>query len=357
MAGRVSGALGAGGLAVLLALAAPGRAGAATEVIVAEAREAPFADRIEALGTLRANESVSITSTVSDTVASIQFDDGDRVARGQTLVELSSAEERALLEEVRVAEQEARRQFERISTLVERGSASASLLDERRREWYTSRARLTALESRLADRIIRAPFAGVVGLRQVSPGALVEPGDLITTLDDVTVMKLDFPVPATYLDVLAPGLPVQSTARAFGERLFEGEVKSVASRVDPVTRSVVVRALLPNPDGLLKPGMLMRVVLLRDPRQALVIPEEAVIPSGDRQYVLVVGADDTVARREIRIGSRRPGVVEVVSGLGAGERVVTHGSLKVRPGETVTVKAVDDGSRSLADMLRVGTGR
>ena len=128
---------------------------------------------------------------------------------------------------------------------------------------------MTAIESRLSDRLIKAPFAGVLGLRKISVGALVEPGDLITTLDDDTQMKLDLAVPNVYLGSLRPGMGVVATTRAYGERQFTGEVRSIDSRVDPVTRSVQVRVLLPNPERLLKPGMLMQVTLRKDPREAL----------------------------------------------------------------------------------------
>mgnify|MGYP000529543034 CR=1 FL=1 len=234
-------------------------------------------------------------------------------------------------------------------------TAAKSLLDERRREWETARARLAAIESRLADRLVKAPFAGVVGLRNISVGALVEPGDVITTLDDDSVMKLDLSVPSVFLAALRPGLEVIATTRAYGERSFRGSVHSVDSRVDPVTRAVVVRVLLPNQDRLLKPGMLMQVTLVKNPRSALVIPESALMPLGREQFVLlVVGADDgpRVERRKIRIGARRPGEVEVLDGLDEGDRVVRHGAIRVRPGQSVQVRAVETGAESLTDLLR-----
>lgn len=325
-------------------------------VIVAEARLDRFVDRVEALGTLRANESVSLTASVTETVTAIHFDDGDRVEAGKILVEMTSAEERALLEEARATVEEAVRQYDRVKSLEAQGTAARSLLDERLRQWETARARLAAIESRLEDRLIRVPFAGVVGLRNLSLGALVEPGDLITTLDDDSVMKLEFPVPSTYLGTLDPGLPVIATARAYGDREFTGEVKAVNSRVDPVTRSVLVRAVLPNPDRTLKPGMLMRVELLKNPRQALVIPEEALVPLGDDQFVMVVdeGDGNKVVRRKVRIGSRRPGDVEIREGIEPGEKVITHGTLKARPGQPVAIQAVDDGSRPLQALLQSG---
>jgi membrane fusion protein (multidrug efflux system) len=325
-------------------------------VIVAPARLIEFADRIEALGTLAANESVDLTATVTETVSVIHFDDGDRVDRDQVLVEMTSREEHARLEEASATVNEARRQYQRIKPLASEGSAAKSLLDQRKREWETARARLTAIESQLADRLIKAPFDGIVGLRDLSVGALVRPGDLITTLDDDHVMKLEFPVSATYLDVLRPGLQVIASSRAFAERGFTGTISAVDSRIDPVTRSIRVRALIPNPDQLLRPGMLMHVELLKDPRMALVIPEESLVPLGEQQFVYIVAPDNSIERRELRIGGRRPGLVEVAEGLADGEQVVTHGHLRIRPGQTVTITAIDDGSSTLPELLRALPG-
>jgi membrane fusion protein (multidrug efflux system) len=339
---------------ILPARAAYADAATAPKVIVSEARVEHFVDRLEALGTLRAIESVTLTVSVTETISAIHFDDGDRVEKDQILVEMTSAEEHAQLEEARALKEEGYRQFRRVQSLEAQGTAAKSLLDERRREWETARARLAAIESRLADRLIRAPFAGVVGLRDLSVGALVEPGDAVTTLDDDALMKLDFEVPSTYLQTLRPGLAISATAHAFPGRVFAGEVKAVGSRVDPATRSIRVRAVLPNPERILKPGLLMQVELLKNPRDALVIPEEALVPLGDRQSVLLVDTanGNTVVRRAIRIGARRPGEVEVLDGLAAGERVISHGTLKVRPGQQVSIAAVDDGSTPYDQLLQ-----
>ncbi len=324
----------------------------ATPVFVTETKLATIEDRIEALGTLRARESVEVTASVTEIVTAINFDDGDRVIKGHVLVEMTSDEEHAQLEEARVTVDEARRQYERIKSLRKQQSASESQLDEQRRVWEANQARLTAIESRLADRLIRAPFAGIVGLRNISVGALVEPGDIITTLDDDGVMKLDFPVPAVYLSALVPGMSVDASTRAWQGRRFEGKVRSIGSRVDPVTRTVTVRALLPNTDQALRPGMLMQVELQSQPRQSIVIPEECLVAQGQKQYVYVVDpADSTAQRREVRIGTRRPGEVEIVEGLTVGELVITDGTLKVRPGKKVSIRAIDDGTTGLHELL------
>jgi membrane fusion protein (multidrug efflux system) len=171
-------------------------------------------------------------------------------------------------------------------------------------------------------------------LRRVSVGTLISPGDVITTLDDTSVIKLDFSVPENFLASLREGLPIHASAPAFPGRSFAGSVASIDSRVDMNTRSVTVRALLANEDGALKPGMFLNVSLANDEREALIIPEEALTPEAERQYVFVV-ADGKAQRREVRIGGRRPGSVEVVAGLTAGERVVVEGTQKIRDGALV----------------------
>lgn len=323
-------------------------------VIVKAAAIDRFVDRVEALGTLRANETVELTATVSETLTGVHFEDGQRVEAGSILVEMTNEEEHALIEEERSTVAEAKKQYDRLRPLVQRGAASISLLDQRRREYETAKARLRAIESKLQDRLVIAPFAGIVGWRNISVGALIEPGDLITTLDDDSVMKLDFTVPSIHLASLKTGLPIVATSPAFAGQQFEGIVASIGSRIDPVTRAIVIRAILPNPERLLKPGLLMQVALLKNPRDVLVIPEEALIPSGRDNHVLVVdrSAEPMLAqRRQVTTGGRRPGEVEILGGLRSGELVVVDGTLRARPGQPVNVIAVDGGDEPLARLL------
>ncbi|MCU7843703.1 MAG: efflux RND transporter periplasmic adaptor subunit [Candidatus Thiodiazotropha sp. (ex Monitilora ramsayi)] len=323
------------------------------QVIVAEVHETDFVDRIEALGTLKANESVLLTVNVTETVTAIHFDDGQRVDRGEVLVEMTSSEEHALLEEARANLDEAKRQYRRVKRLQSQGIEAQSLLDQRLREMDTARARLSAIESRLADRLIKAPFSGVLGLRDISIGALVETGDTITSLDDDSVMKLEFAVPSTYLTSLHSGLSIRARTRAYADRIFDGEVKVVGSRVDPVNRSVLVRAVIPNPQRILKPGMLMTVELLRDPRRTLLIPESALMPKGNEQFVFRVSGDkNLVDKRQVVIGSRRPGEVEVTQGLAAGDLVITHGTDKAREGQSVRIKGRESSGMPISELLK-----
>jgi membrane fusion protein (multidrug efflux system) len=200
--------------------------GGATPVAVHDVALYPFADVVEALGTARANESVTITAKVSDVIARLEFDSGDAVEAGQILVELADAEEAAGLSEARATLRETARDVERIRDLTERGVAPRSRLDEAVAANERARARVTGIEARVADRIIRAPFSGVVGLRNVSVGELVRPGDVIAQLDDASVIKLDFTVPERFLSVIEPGLNVQAVSAAFPDEVFDGVVGS-----------------------------------------------------------------------------------------------------------------------------------
>jgi membrane fusion protein, multidrug efflux system len=326
------------------------------KVIVQSAVSETVSNRIEALGTLRANESIRLTSNVTKTVTKINFNDGQRVERGQVLVEMTSAEEIALLNEARFTMEEARKQLDRVRSLAQRGAASQAILDQQTREYEAAKARYAAVESRLEDLRLTAPFSGVVGLRNVSVGALVSPGDLITTLIDDDTMKLDFTVPAIHMRSVRRGLPIVARTRALGDMAFEGEVYSIDNQIDPVTRSLTVRALLANEERLLIPGLLMSVELHAQERQAIVISEAALLPRGNSNFVFVIEQQDNKAvavQRLVETGQRFRGKVEILKGIEEGERIVTHGLQRIRDGQAVQVIAEETGRESLRELLDV----
>jgi len=303
-------------------------------VAVAPARSERLSQKLEALGNARANESVDVSSKTSNIVTAVTFRDGERVKVGQVLVRLDDSQARADVAAAEAAVAESERLYNRSRELMSTEALSRAQFDQLEATLKANRARLAAATARLADTVIRAPFNGRVGLRRVSVGTLISPGDVITTLDDTSVIKLDFSVPENFLATLREGLAVRATAPAFPGRAFVGKVASIDSRVDISTRSVTVRALLSNEDGALRPGMFLNVTLANDEREALVIPEEALTPEAERQYVFVV-RDGKVERREVRIGGRSPGNVEVLAGLSPGERVIIEGTQKVRDGAPV----------------------
>jgi membrane fusion protein (multidrug efflux system) len=250
------------------------------------------------------------------------------------LVQLDDAQARAEVAAAEATLTESESQFNRSRELLATQALSKSSYDQLEATVKANRARLGAANARLEDTVIRAPFSGRVGLRRVSVGTLISPGDVITTLDDTSVIKLDFSVPENLLATLREGLSVRATAPAFPGRTFAGKVASIDSRVDVNTRAVTVRALLANEDGALKAGMFLSVSLSNDEREAIVIPEEALTPEAERQFVYVV-AEGKAEKREVRIGGRRPGSVEVIAGLSAGEQVIVEGTQKVRDGAPV----------------------
>ena len=327
-----------------------------TPVIVSSVQQSSFVDEVESLGTLRANESVTISSTVTELVEKIHFKDGQLVTKGDILVEMDAAEELAQLVEEESRLKQAERQLNRSKELIDSGGISESVLDQAQRDYDAAKARITAIQSRINQRIVRAPFDGLTGLRMISPGALVQPGSVITTIDDSSIMKMDFSVPSVFLSTLKPGIPIQASSRAFAETDVTGTIDSIDSRVDPVTRSVMVRALIPNKSGQLRPGLLMRVSLQKNQREALSIPEGAITLDGSTAYAWRVSqgeGDSLIAEKvTLSLGVRRKGDVEVLGGLAEGDQVITHGGLRLRPNAPISIAAVDDGSLPTDQILR-----
>lgn len=297
-------------------------------------------DPIEALGNLRANENVDITVHFAEFIREIRFVEGQRVEQNDVLLVLENTEEQALLQEANYTLKDAKRQLARIRAIAGRGDASQSLLDERQREFNVAKARFSGIQSRLDDHTVSAPFAGLIGLRNISQGAYVAPGDVITTLIDDSAMKLDFSVPAVYLSTLKTGMLLTATTRAFPNEIFKGSVTTLDNRVDPISRTVTVRALLPNPKGILKPGLLMEVLLHANKRRAILIPEEALVPKSRKHFVMIVETHDGVSKvqqRLVTVGERFNGRAEIISGLSDGETVVIHGADKTRDNSTIKI--------------------
>ncbi len=297
----------------------------------------PIADRVEALGTAQANESVTLTANLTDTVRRVNFSDGDYVKANTVLVELTNAEEEAQLAEARASLEDARRNLRRQQDLGARGIVSASVLDEAIAAEAGAEARLNTVLARLEDRLIRAPFNGVLGFRQVSPGTLVTPGTPITTLDDTSKIKLDFTIPEASLSLVRQGNVVNARAAGAGGREFQGNVATVGSRVDPVTRAVTVRAIIDNEDGSLLPGMLLNVRVQARERQALMIPEKSIVQLVGESFVFVA-AEGRATRRPVVLGRREFGSVEVIEGLQPGELVIHEGVVRLRDGLPVAVE-------------------
>ncbi len=323
---------------------ASGRAGGGDRplpVAVEVVREQPWRDTLRALGTVKARESVEVTAKVSETVQQVHFSDGDTVGRGAALVTLSGAQQQAALRAAQATAQEAEALFRRQQQLASQQLISRAMFDQQKATRDAAQAQVAQIRANLADRVIRAPFAGVLGMRQVSPGALVTPGTVITTLDDIARVYVDFPVPESQLAGVGTGQAVAGTTSTHGERTFEGAISSIDPRIDIASRAATVRADFPNADRALKPGMLVEVELTRGEVPALVIPEIALQQQGTESYVWRVGDGGAVERVVVEVGGRIPGRVMVAKGLSAGDRIVTDGVGKVRAGSKVQAATPD----------------
>lgn len=314
-----------------------GRPGGGTTPVVAfNVVETEFPVTVEALGTARANEAVSLTAQQSDVIQEIYFDDGDVVEKGQLLLLMNNREEIARVNELGINIQEAQRQLKRITNLAKSSVASEQLLDEQQARVKALKAQSEVAKSRLAEMELRAPFAGKLGIRQVSIGAYVGPSNIITTLDDLSKVKVDFSISENHLPSLAKGQKVAAKSIAYLDETFNGIISSIDSRVDPNTRSILVRAIIDNPDLKLRPGMLLQINLEKTVLRSLVVPEKALIPNEDKQFVFVIESGEAV-QKEVKTGLRRPGQVQIVSGLSEGDQVVTEGALRLRNGSAVSI--------------------
>lgn len=292
---------------------------------------------VGAVGTLLANESVMIRPEVAGRIAAIHFSEGQAIAAGARLVTLDAAEVRAQFEASRADERLTEQRAERAAELFKKNFISQQALEDAREAHKKATAQRQENEARLAKTEIRAPFAGIVGLRQVSAGAYLKAGEDIVRLDKIDVMKLDFRVPEVYLGRIRRDQPVVVRVDAFPGEQFAGRVYAVETTVDEKTRTALLRGRVENKGLKLRPGMFARVVLeLGSTDKATLVPEQAIVPRGGRNFVFRV-VDGKAALTEVALGARSPGRVEIVKGLKPGELVVTDGQIKLQDGLPVMV--------------------
>jgi membrane fusion protein, multidrug efflux system len=304
-------------------------------VITALVAEKNWGERVQAIGTAKAKESIEIASRVSDKISRVHFESGDSVRAGQVLISLQTGIDSGNLAVAQAQVKDADRQFIRGEQLAKEKLVSASQLDTLRSNRDAARARVQAAQATLSDRAIVAPFSGVLGLRQVSPGQLISTGTVITTLDDVSKIKVDFSLPEVQMASLKVNLAIEARSDAYPDQVFTGRVISVDSRVDVGSRSIAAQAEIDNPDNTLRPGMLLEINVLQSQRSALVIPELALQQIGSESFVYRVTLDGNAEKAIVKPGSRSFGFVEIVQGLKAGDRIVVEGTSKLRPGQSV----------------------
>lgn len=290
---------------------------------------------VTAVGSLEANESTVIRSEIAGRITAIRFKEGERATKGSVLLTINSEEFEAQLNQIKAVVELNKMNFERAQQLRPEGLIAERAYDEAQSRLKESEASLSLAKVRLEKSIIRAPFNGRLGLRQVSPGDFVQPGQAIVNLEDTDSIKVDFRIPEIYLARVEVGQAVQVGVDVYPNQLFEGKIYAIDSRIDNATRTVLVRGRVPNPAGALHPGMFARVTLLLGEREnAVFVPEQAVVPMGGDKFVYRV-VDGKAVFTKVRLGLRKEGRVEVVEGIGPEETVVTAGQMKLFDGAPV----------------------
>lgn len=309
----------------------------AQEVVVLKAYRSPIQDRIEALGTAQARESITITARAAGILDDVLFKDGQQVKKGDVIVKIDQDEAQAQLAAAVAQLAEHQREITRLQGLVARKAASTRDLDMRKTQAAITASNIKEIKARIHELTLTAPFAGKLGIRRISPGALVQPGQVITTLDAVDQLKVDFSIPSTMLGHIRVGTPLELRADALPDHIFTGTVTATDSRIDPNTRSLLLRASIDNSKGDLLPGMLMHVTLSTSPREALMVPEESVTQKEDKHYLTLVNGKGNAEIRQVQIGVRQQGLVEILQGLHEGEKLVVRGMGFAKAGKPVHV--------------------
>ncbi|NML05906.1 efflux RND transporter periplasmic adaptor subunit [Sphingomonas sp. G-3-2-10] len=302
---------------------------------------ARFIDRIDAVGTAVANEQVTLSAPVTERIVRLNFDDGAFITRGQVVAVLASGQESAQLAQADARAREARQQLDRLNALKARGFATNSAVDAQVALAGQANGQAAEARASIGDRVIRAPFSGWVSLRNISSGAVVNAGTPIATISDISQIKLDFAVPETLLSQIRVGQPIEARAAAYPDQPFRGTIASIDPVLNPQTRAVTVRAILPNGDKRLKPGMLLTVTIEAQARDSAAVPELAVVGDGDQTYVFV--NDKGKAKRiNVQTGIRQNGMVEILSGIQPGQRVITEGVVKITDGQKIRLQGEEN---------------
>ncbi len=333
--GGAPGAAGAGGPP---GMGRGGQRGEVPQVSLVNPVIRTFTERLELLGVAKGRQSVTLSAATTQLVSRVLFTPGQTVARGQVLLELKSNEQDAALAQAQAREVQARRAYDRWRTLGEQGYASTAAVDQFEAAWKAARADVAAAEARLGDRVIRAPFAGVVGLSDIAPGAVINPGAAIVTLDDLSAVRVDFQVPDRFLSSVREGQTLTATVDAWPDARFSGRIIRLDTRIDERTRALTARSEFPSAEGRLRPGMMLRVGVSQGARSALALPESAVAVQGDGASVFVVveaAGRMTVQQRPVTAGLRQDGWVEILDGVTPADRVVADGLNRVQSGQPV----------------------
>ncbi len=315
----------------------------AVNVVAVKALKQTVLDKVAVVGSLSPNESVLIKSEIDGAVAEIKFEEGQAVAQAQELIILDQEKLQAAYEEAKANLGSAQVTFDRMKALVEGGAVSRQEYDQASFKLAGQKSQVDLLKAQLDDTVITAPFAGIAGERKVSLGQVIAKDMILTEIIDASLMKAQFHVPERYLSRLSVGQAIELSVAAYTGETFKGEVFFIDPKVDEMTRTVLVKAKIPNPESKLKVGMFAKLELVIDQKlDGVVIPETALIPKGADVFVYVVDAESKAQMKKVKVGIRMPHELEILEGVSAGDTVITEGYQKIGPGSLVKVAAPDE---------------
>ncbi len=315
----------------------PSQASFAMTVRLAPVGQEIITESYEAVGTARAQLAVFISTQNTALIEKIHFYDNAIVKKGDLLISLDNKVELAQMEKAEILLRENQRLLDHYKTLRQKNAVSETKVEEQKALVSAGQAQVNEARARMDVLEIRAPFDGRLGTWLASPGALIGKSQTINSLDDTRKVKVDFTIPETYISLITPEMEFVANTPAYPDKMFVGVFDHLQTRVDAVTRAATVRVNIANPENLLKPGMLLSINLVKSKANALVVPEEALVPTNDKQFVYRVSADNKAVKQEVTIGRRRPGLVEIVDGLAMGDEIVVEGAFKLKPGFPVKV--------------------
>ena len=307
------------------------------QVSVINAKKTSFNDELNLTATLKANESVEITTVVSEKIKNIKFSEGSFVQKNEVLVELENSEEKAILKQVSAELDESNLNFERTKRLVNEGNASQAMLDKRFKEKKKLEGKYEEVSAKLNDLIIKTPFDGIISSKKYSQGSFVKPGDVITSLYDIKKIKIELFIPEKYLGKIFKKQKFSFSTLSSEQNNFMGEIYAIDPFVNKKTRTFQANGIIhENKQLMLKPGMMAEVKIPLNKREVFVIPEGAIIQDDDMTYVYKV-LDNVSKKFKVKIGKRKKGVVEVIEGIKAKERIIFEGTNKIRDGSKVSI--------------------
>ena len=303
---------------------------------------------LEFIGTAVSNESVDITSSITQKVSQINFSDCDFVKKGDVLVQLNVEKQKAVQKQAEINLQEQQRELIRLSSLKDKKIIAEKEYDLQNTKLQDAQAKLAEVEEEIKEGTIVAPFDGMLGIRKISVGSLLTPGTIITTIDDIKKIKVDFPVPEKYLSLINKDCKITATSIAIPNKKFYGIVQAISPRISPTSRSISVRGIIENEEYLLRPGMMLNVTMQMQDRNVLLIPENSISNVGEKHFVFLIEDGNRVKQKEVEIGQRLSGFVEIICGLKAGDSVVTDGIVKISDGDIVEISSRHEKSNNVA---------